>query len=319
MQEYKGAALAFLALGGPGWGWRDRERGGRANTVRCVTVPLVTSAVDRSVRLTATGFMNQGSLARGLGNVPSNRRLRAERRSLETETRPACGWSKLCRVAGLSEQQRRQLEEVIVIHDNVRRGQHLFEEGDPLQSLFVVRAGCVKGWVKTDPGQEQIVRFYLPGELLGLNAIGRGRHRLTATALGSACVLELPFDRLQSFADTTPDLNHRIYRMLSEEISSDEQTLSLLVNRTAEERVAGFLLDLSRRHGANDHPCLEFRLDMARHDIANYLGLARETVSLTITRFHNEGLLRVKGRRIEVLDAQRLVELGGLRAGSVFG
>jgi CRP/FNR family transcriptional regulator len=229
-----------------------------------------------------------------------------------------CGWTKLCRSAGLTDAQRQQLETFVVPHPEVKRGAHLFLEDDPLGSLFVIRSGCVKGWVKADSGQEQIVRFYLPGDLLGLNAIGRGRHRSTATALGAASILEIPFDKLQSFADRTPDLNHRIYRMLSEEISSDEQTLSLLVNRTAEERVAGFLLDLARRHGRHEEIAPEFRLQMARHDIANYLGLARETVSLTITRFHNEGLLNVNGRRITVLNTTRLVELGSLRARNVF-
>jgi len=224
-----------------------------------------------------------------------------------------CGWDKLCRSAGLSKAQRSQLEDVIIAHEDVKRGQHLFYEGEPLLSLFVVRRGCIKAWVQANGSHEQIVRFYLPGEVLGLNAIGRRQHRSTATALGKASILELPFEALQSIVDSAPDLNHRIYRMLSEEIGSDEQMLSLLMNRSAEERLAGFLLDLSRRHGGDEAPATEFRLEMPRHDIANYLGLARETVSVTITRFHNVGLLKVKGRSIGVLDLQRLEELGSLR------
>jgi len=79
-----------------------------------------------------------------------------------------------------------------------------------------------------------------------------------------------------------------------------------LGQRSAEERLAAFLISLSNRYKRRGFSSTQFNLTMSRGDIGNYLGLALETVSRLFTRFQSEGLLKVERRNIELLDRQRL-------------
>jgi len=111
---------------------------------------------------------------------------------------------------------------------------------------------------------------------------------------------------MAALAARMPGLQQHLFRLLSEDIGK----ASLLSgNFTADERMAAFLLSLSRRYAARGFSASRFRLTMTRTDIANYLRLAAETVSRVFRRFEEQGLLRVDRRDIEILDSAQLEEL----------
>ena len=100
-----------------------------------------------------------------------------------------------------------------------------------------------------------------------------------------------------------------MYRMLSKEIHQDHELHMLLSKKTAEERIAAFLMNLSLRYERRRLSSSRFRLPMARTDIGNYLGLAVETVSRVFTRLQGNGILQVDGKELEILDKQRLCHM----------
>ena len=97
-----------------------------------------------------------------------------------------------------------------------------------------------------------------------------------------------------------------MYRLLSRKISHDNETLLLLANKNAEERLAAFLVNISERLRKHGLCASDFYLSMPRHDIANYLGLSAETVSRRFTHFQDEGFLKVDRKRVQLLDIPAL-------------
>jgi CRP/FNR family transcriptional regulator len=176
----------------------------------------------------------------------------------------------------------------------------------------VVRSGCVKTYMPTPDGGEQVTGFHLPGEIVGLDAIATGSHSSSARALDTASFCELPFSQLEDLADEVRSLGRRLLRVLGREIHQDQEMLAVLGKPTAEERLAALLVSFSARLKQRGFSDREFRLSMSRHDIGSYLGLAVETVSRVFSRFQRRGLLRVERRAIILHNLAALKLLAGV-------
>jgi CRP/FNR family transcriptional regulator len=210
---------------------------------------------------------------------------------------------------GIGDAEQKLLDEIIVRHPRIEKGKHWFRGGEPFEAVYAVRSGSIKTYHTLPDGTEQITGVYFPGELIGLDAIHSRRHACSAMALESASVCAIPFCELDRLSVRIPELNRQLVRIMSREISRDRALISLLGNKTAEERIAWLLFRIV--HGLEQRRCAarEFVLSMSRNDIGNYLGLAVETVSRIFTRFRTRGLLSVHGRHIRVRDFDRLRRL----------
>lgn len=216
-----------------------------------------------------------------------------------------CSMRDLCLPIGLDHQELNELNGIIRHRPPLRRGDRLFEMGQPLRGLFAVRSGSVKSYVPTEDGDEKVMGFSLPGELVGLEAIGDGIHRCTSVVLETTSVCEIPFEQLDEITGRIPSLRRQLLRLMSSELSRDQDQL-LLLGGSAEQRLAAFLLSLSRRFHERGFSAREFNLSMSRQDIAGYLSMAVETVSRLLTRFSEEGLVAVQRKHITLLDVSRL-------------
>ena len=225
-----------------------------------------------------------------------------------------CSLRSLCLPAGISGDDLERLDAVVRAWLPLNGGDGLFRAGDDLGNLFVVRSGCIRTTHPSGDGDEQVIGFHLPGELLGLDAISEGRHRCDAIALERTSVCAVPFEQLEDVASQVPGLQHQMLRIISREVAQDHQHLVALGRRTARGRVALFLHSLSERLHAGGYSGGDFRLPMARDDIASYLGLALETVSRCLGQLSDEGVIAVERRRVRVLDAAVLAEIGGEQA-----
>jgi CRP/FNR family transcriptional regulator len=187
------------------------------------------------------------------------------------------------------------------------QGEHVFNEGSELKAVYVVKTGSVKSNLTSTAGDEQVVDFHLPGELLGLDSFGIRVHRSTAVALEATIVCSLPVAHLEDVVRHAPGAFQWLLGLVGEELVQCHRTL-LMLNRTkAETRLSHFLLDLSYRFRDRGYSAREFNLSMSRQDIGNHLGLAMETVSRLASRFQEDGLLEVNQRRqITILDAAGL-------------
>ena len=121
-------------------------------------------------------------------------------------------------------------------------------------------------------------------------------------------VCEIPYDSLDLLSNTMPKLKKQILRLMSNEIRSDQEMLTLLNRKNAEQRVATFLVNLSDRYHARGLSSIEYRLTMTRSDIGNYIGLTVETISRLLNRFHKNGLINVQGKLITILDIDQLID-----------
>lgn len=226
----------------------------------------------------------------------------------------SCSLTQLCLPRGMAAQEVEQLDSIVRRGRPLQRTEHLYRHGDELRSLYVVKSGSFKSYTSTRDGAEQIVAFYLPGELMGFDALQHELHNCSVVALETSSVCEIGFDRFEDLCDKLPSLQRQMRRLVGREVSSEQNMLLLLGQKSAEERLATFLLNLATRFSERGFSAREFNLSMPRQDIANYLGLAVETISRLFTSFQEEGLVEVDRRRIRLADTDRLTEVASVCA-----
>jgi len=223
-----------------------------------------------------------------------------------------CSLHQLCLPRSINGSDLEKLDNIIERKKPLKRNEHLFQMGSKFHSIYVVRSGSLKTYSPTVDGQEQVTGFHLPGELLGLDAIGKGNHPCAAKALEMTSVCEVPFSNLEHLTQELPSLQHQLLRLMSKEIFDDQELMLLLGKKTAEARLSAFLLSISLRFKQRGFSSSEFYLSMSRNDIANYLGLAVETVSRMFTRFQEDGLIDAERKHIIIKNHDNLQKIAGM-------
>jgi CRP/FNR family transcriptional regulator len=223
-----------------------------------------------------------------------------------------CSLFQLCLPVGIDQGDLAEVDRIIERRRPIQRADPLFTTGDKFRSIFAVRSGSLKTSVLTEDGREQVTGFFLPGEIVGLDAIATAVHTCTARALETTSVCEIPYDELEAVGARIPSLPRQLLRIMSREMHHDQLLLLLLGKRSADERLAAFLVSLSQRFGLRGYSPNEFNLSMSRNDIGNYLGLAVETVSRLFSRLQEDGILAVHSRHVQLRDLVRLQTLAGI-------
>jgi CRP/FNR family transcriptional regulator len=217
-----------------------------------------------------------------------------------------CAFSEACMSQGLDKSALGELHVLVEHVGPFREGEHIFREGDPFTAIAAVRAGTVKTYVLDPGGHEQVLGFFLPGEVIGLNAIHQARYPCNAVALDTVMLCRFSFPQMALLATRLPGLQAQLFRLLSQDIG---KAALLAGDYSADQRMAAFLVALSRRYAQRGFSASRVHLTMSRTDIANYLRLAPETVSRVLRRFQDEGLVVVERRELEIRDAARLQAL----------
>ena len=225
-----------------------------------------------------------------------------------------CSLAALCLPLSLDMQDLDALDNIVKRNRPMKKGDFLFRQGDAFASVYAVRSGSLKTFSVTDCGQEQITGFHLPSEFVGLSGMDTELYPVSAIALETTSICEIPFDRLDELSASLPQLRRQLMRIMSREIRDDQQMMMLLSKKTADERIATFLVNLSARFRARGYSPQQFRLAMSRNEIGNYLGLAVETVSRVFTRFQQNGLLAAEGKEINLIN---LIEICALAGGNL--
>ena len=217
-----------------------------------------------------------------------------------------CGLSSMCLPLALTQPEKTQLDGIIKKSAPYRRGESIFRQGDAFTSIYAVRAGMVKTTVVNALGEEQITGFYFPGELLGLNGLHENVYAGTAIALETVSLCEIPFVKLDELSALLPELRRQLMRQMSQEIADEQNMMLVLAKTSAEETLGTFLIRLSLRFTRLGFSATQFRLTMSRVDLGNYLGLAVETVSRTLTKLQQRGVIKVAGKEVTILDMDGL-------------
>jgi CRP/FNR family transcriptional regulator len=217
-----------------------------------------------------------------------------------------CAFSQACLSQGMDKSQLRDLHMLVEHIGPLHAGDHVFREGDPFEAIAAVRAGTVKTYTVDRDGREHVLGFHLPGEVIGLNAIDGEHYPCNAVALDTVMLCRFSFPKISVLAMQVPGLQQHLFRLLSRDIGN---AALLAGDWSADQRMAAFLIGLSRRLAARGFSADRFQLTMARTDIANYLRLAPETVSRVLKRFQDDGLLKVERRELELIGRAQIEAL----------
>jgi CRP/FNR family transcriptional regulator len=192
-----------------------------------------------------------------------------------------------------------------------RQGDILFREGDHFQYLYAVHSGAVKTFRTTLQGERQIIDFYLPGDIVGLEAITDDQYACEATALNTTNICMIDY---QSFVETSlrhPSLYKGFLKRLSAQIRREEENLVSLGSRDAYQRIARLIARLSNYYSETGYSSTEFTLPMSRTDIASHLGLAVETVSRQLGHLRENGIVDIRQNEVSVRELQSLNDIAG--------
>jgi CRP-like cAMP-binding protein len=188
-------------------------------------------------------------------------------------------------------------------HMSFARNAEIYGEGEPADYLYKVVSGTVRTYKLLTDGRRQIGAFYLPGDIFGLET--GDEHAFSAEAITESKVLVIKRSALIALAERDADVARQLWTLTGDELRRVQDHILLLV-KTAQERVAGFLLEMAERRSSGN----AVDLPMSRQDIADYLGLTIETVSRTITNLENAAAIEVPtSRRIVLRNRSALSRL----------
>ena len=228
-----------------------------------------------------------------------------------------CTLNELCFPRGMEMADMEKLNAVIEREKPLHKNDFLYREGDECKAIYAVRSGGIKTTVQNQNGESQIVGFHLPGELIGFDGFATDIHACSAEILETTSVCELPLTNLEALCEAIPGLQKQMRRIMGLEVNSDHDLLLLLGKMNADEKLATFLINLSNRMKQRNWKETDFNLNMSRQDIANYLGMAVETVSRLFAQFQEKGIISADKRNIMITDMAALKRIIGDCQGNV--
>lgn len=220
-----------------------------------------------------------------------------------------CSLAELCLPHGLDQREMLELESSLERTLKLKKKAFLFQRDDPQQYIYAVKSGAVKTALPTPDGEEQIIGFYLPGDLLGFDALSKGKHTCNAQVLEDTHVCQLSIDAFHKLCGEMESLRTQMMRNMGSEIERENSLLLTLGQMRTESRLATFLIGMSERNQARGFSANEFHLSMPRHDLANYLGMAVETLSRMFSKLSDDGMIEVKHRLVKIIDNSNLRSL----------
>ncbi len=220
----------------------------------------------------------------------------------------SCVTKKFCLTRDLEDFELQEFDGLTRHRRTLHKGERLFRQGDPFRSLFIVQSGSVKAYFITDDGEQQVSGFHFPGELLGIDGVEFGWQTYNAEALETSSVCELSFREFDLMTERFSCLRHQFFKTLGQQLAREKRRMLVLGRQHAEQRMANFILDIHERAG-NRNGGNRVILTMTRHDIANYLGLAVETVSRILTRFDAAKIANKQRRTLQILQMDKLVAI----------
>ena len=217
-----------------------------------------------------------------------------------------CHLRKLCSINTLSASVRKRFSDATIHDERWHRGQHLFLPGVRLRYIYIVHSGSFKTYIMSAKGDIQITGFYFQGSVMDFNYSNDVIQNIGAVALEASTICKIPLTEFDNIVSEHPTLSLTFLKIMSREITLKHRLISVLSKMTAEQKVADFLLHMSNESMERGNSSVVFKLSMLRSDIANYLGVAFETVSRTFTYYHTKGIISIKRHQVTINNFEAL-------------
>jgi CRP/FNR family transcriptional regulator, polysaccharide utilization system transcription regulator len=190
-----------------------------------------------------------------------------------------------------------------------QKGDVIFREGSVPSGIFLIRNGKVKKYKVDSLGKEQIIYVAGPGELIGYHAVlSEERYPDSAAAIENSLISFIPKEDFTDILQRSPALTARLLKALSHEFTVLANSISIIAQRTAPERLAIALIVLREKYKEEGADEKEVVLTISRIDLANIAGIAQENVIRLLKEFKAEGIVETDGRKIWIRDIQRLIK-----------
>lgn len=220
-----------------------------------------------------------------------------------------CSLSNFCLPRGLDPEEMELLERSISKSKKIKKKDFLYTVNSKQAGLYAIKSGSIKTYLSNESGEEQVLGFHLPGDIVGFDAFHLGKHNCTAQALDDTLVCELTIENFHKLCGKLPSMRDEMMHQVGKEIQRDHLAMLTLGQMQTEERLATFLLSISQRNMQRKFSGTEFQLSMPRRDLANYLGMAVETLSRIFSRLQENKIIEVDRRVIKILDLDELRNL----------
>lgn len=222
----------------------------------------------------------------------------------------SCGNEDACRkckgrycankVSIFSVLQEQQLKEITdkIVRKKYKKGQIIFFEGDVSDILYVINSGKIKVSKYTKEGKEQILYILSEGDFVGdMSLLKRDEYKFTAEALEDTNMCELTKDNFDEIVRSNPEIALKILQVVYDRIVKLENLVQNLSTKDIEARIAGLLLSFIKDFGQPNGKYIELELPLSREDIANYIGVTRETISRKLSSMQDEGIIKLVGNK----------------------
>ncbi|WP_283608393.1 Crp/Fnr family transcriptional regulator [Faecalispora anaeroviscerum] len=197
----------------------------------------------------------------------------------------------------------------IIRHKKYRKEETLLSEGDPANAFVIVSEGSAKAFKITPDGREQILYVFSEGDFFGeRNLFERQVSTYTVEALEPVRTCSFTKESFYELLHAYPEIAIKIIEELEKRISHMESALQSMGVRSIDDRVSALLLDFAEKYGTSVPDGTLIRLPLSREGMANYLGVARETVSRKLGLLENEGIIRSNGNKSILLLNRDMLE-----------
>lgn len=230
-----------------------------------------------------------------------------------------CGFcnNQLCvrKVPIFSSLNQEEVEKVsgLINHREYKKGEFLMHEGEKSEYIIIIHEGSAKAFKYTMDGREQILYVFSEGDFFGeQNLLTDRTATYSVEALQTVKTCMLSKSQFQKLLYQFPDIAVKIITELGERMARLENAMQGMGVRNVDNRIGGILLEFAAKYGTQDKEGTIIQLPLSREGIANYLGVARETVSRKLGQLESEGVIRsINNKSILILDQDALVEIAG--------
>ena len=240
------------------------------------------------------------------------RQKRASRSEPDYVVCDVCRLSPLCSPVQVGEHTYDFTGKMVNRRHYFKRGEMIFKQGEKAELIFAISAGSLK-LIAHVKDSDRVIDFRLPGELIDVCSLNEGRYAYSAQALEDIYLCEIGKETLNDIASQIPEVQGRLMKVISQELINIQKSSMLMHgNINSEEKIAAFILNLAWRYKNSGYSCTEFKLNMTRTDIADFLGLSKETVIRLFKKLQQNKLIQVEGKNVSIASIDALQQFVGI-------
>ena len=192
---------------------------------------------------------------------------------------------------------------------NFSKGEIIFEDGEYPQGVFIIEEGTIKLSKSGSYGKEHILRFIKEGDLVGYRSLLCGEDfQANAEAMTQVTTIFIPAEVFNQLLEEDHKISFAMLQKIAYELGESSNTITFLAQKTVRERLAEIIILLEQKLGTDPEGFI--KISLTREEIANLIGTATESAIRLISEFKSDGLIKVEGRNIKILNREKLIKLG---------